>query len=184
MPLLLEDLAEDAAAGLGRTAERFDAAAKELARPDATGDEVARFARHITAYALAELPRAEALWKWEVDQPKAEGAEVERRQVAVQSVFARQSRLCMIARRVWKQAEERGVAPEGRDELHTAWVRFVRLEHHMKTGIEHRKHGWQPKDPERFAEAMRRLEAGEMTFLTVEQALARLRANQSTPAEG
>lgn len=60
MPLLLEDLAEDAAAGLGRTAERFDAAAKELARPDATGDEVARFARHITAYALAELPRAEA----------------------------------------------------------------------------------------------------------------------------
>lgn len=54
----------------------------------------------------------------------------------------------------------------------------------MKTGIEHRKHGWQPKDPERFAEAMRRLEAGEMTFLTVEQALARLRANQSTPAEG
>ena len=181
MPLLLEDLAEDTAAGLGRTADRFDAAAKELARPDATGAEVARFARHITAYALSELPRAEAIRHWDADQTRTEPAEVERRWLALQSVFALQARLCAIARRVWEQAEALGVAPERRDELHQAWCRFLRLEHHMKRGIEHRKHGWQPQDPERYAREMRAIADGKVKPLKVEEALARLRANSSPP---
>src|SRR3954447_20065845 len=113
MPLLLEGLAEDAADVLRRTADRFEAAAKELARPDAVGDEVARFARHLTDYALAELPRAEAIWKWETDQPKEQPeADVERRLVALEAAFAQQARLCTIARSVWKQAEALGSMPE------------------------------------------------------------------------
>ena len=186
MPLFLEDLAEDTAAGLRRTADRFDAAAKELARPDATGAEVARLARHLTAHAVAEVPRAEALWTWEADQPVKgpSNEEIERRLSAIQNVFAQQARLCVIARGVWELAEALGVAPERQDELHQAWCRFERLAHHMKTAIEHRAYGWQPKDSERFAAAMRRLEAGEMTFLTADEALARLKAKPTTPSGG
>lgn len=186
MPLLLEDLAEDAASGLGRTAERFDAAVKELARPDATGDEVARFARRATAYALAELPRAEALWKWETDQPRAEpsDAPTERRLLSLRAVFATQARLCAIAQGAWKRAEALGAAPEGSDELRAARWRFERLAHHTTTTLDHRKHGGQPKDPERYEEAMRQLAARAPKFLTAEEALAHLRAKQSAPAEG
>src|SRR5215510_11114819 len=110
MPLLLEDLAEDTADALRRTADRFETAAKELARRD----EVVRFARHLTDYALAELPRAEAIWKWEGDQPPKgqSDAEVERRFVALQAVFEQQARLCVIARGVWKQAESLGATLE------------------------------------------------------------------------
>lgn len=179
MPLLLEDLAEDAATALARTAERFDAAAKELARPDATGAEVARLARHLTAYALAEVPRAEVFWEWELDQRRAGGDEIERRLRAVQSVFARQFRLCAIARRVWEQAAALGIAPERADELHTAWVRFIRLEHHMKTTIDHRKNGWQPKDSERYAREMKQIAEGKSKTITAEEAIARLRAKSS-----
>jgi hypothetical protein len=184
MPLLLEDLAEDTAASLGRTADRFDAAAKELARPDAIGDEVARFARHITAYAIAELPRAEAIWQWEADQPLNEQTEVERRLLALQTVFALQARLCVIARRVWKQAESLSVALERGDELHNARWRFERLAHHMKTAIEHRKHGWQPKDSERYAEETRRIAEGKMKTATADEARKWFRPTQPPAGEG
>lgn len=181
MPLLLEDLAEDAAVSLTRTAERFDAAAKELAHPDATGAEVARVARRLTAYALAEVPRGDAVWKWE-DEPA--GADAERRWRALRTVFALQARLCVIARRAWERAEALGVVREQADELHQAWFQFEQRAHRMRLAIDRRKNGWQPKDPERYAEAMRRLQAGEMTFLTADEALARLRARQAPPAEG
>lgn len=170
MPLLLEDLAEDAATALARTADRFEAAAKELSRPDATGAEVARLARHLTAYALAELPQAEALWEWELDQPHAGGEEIERRKLAVQGVFALQRRLCAIARRVWERASALGESPEHADELHNAWVRFIRLEHHMKTSIDHRKNGWQPQDPERYAREMQAIAEGKMKTVTAGEA--------------
>ncbi|MCI0700341.1 MAG: hypothetical protein L0241_04605 [Planctomycetia bacterium] len=183
MPLLLEDLAEETAGSLRRTVERFESAAKELsARRDGQSneehrDEIARFARHLTDFALAELPRAEAIWKWEGDQPlKGQSdAEVERRLVALQAVFALQAQLCVIARSVWKHAESLGCTPEQHVELDKAWRRFVQLAHRMKSDREYRAKGWQPRDPERFAEAMRRLEAGEMVFITAEEALARFR---------
>jgi hypothetical protein len=172
MPLSLEDLAGDTADSLRRTADRFEAAANELARPGVTGDEVARFARHLTDYAIAELPRAEALWKWETDQPPKgqPDEEVVRRLVALQAAFAQQGRLCTLARRAWEQAAALGASPERPDELDKAWRRFVQLAQRMKSAREHRAKGWQPKDPERFADAMRRLDAGELTFVSADEA--------------
>jgi hypothetical protein len=172
MPLLLEDLAGDAADALRRIADRFEAAAKELARPEASGDEVTRFARHSTDYALAELPKAEAMWKWQMDQPKEQSdAEVERRLVALQAGFGQQARLCGIARGAWERVESLGGAPERVEQLDKAWRRFVQLERRAKSDRESRGKTWQPKYPERFAEAMRQLEAGEMTFVSAEEAL-------------
>lgn len=185
MPLLLEDLAHDTADALRRTAERFESAAKELARPDATGNEVARFARHLTDCALAELPRAEAMWKWEIDQPKEQPeAEVERRLLSLQAVFEQQARLCVIAHGVWKQAESLGETQERGDELDKAWRRFVQLAQRAKSDLEFRTKGWQPKDPERFAEAMRQLEAGEAKFITAEEAQKWFRPTQPPTTEG
>jgi hypothetical protein len=190
MPLLLEDLVEDTVANLNRTADRFEAAAKELAaRQDASEElrhEVADFARRSTDYAIAALPQAEAIWKWGMDRlaDRSLGAEAERLLQTLQTVFTLQARLCVIARTVWKQAEAQGTPPERLDELDRVRWRFERLAHHAKTGYEHSTKGWQPKDPERFAEAMRRLEEGKVKFLTAEEALARLRAKQGGSTEG
>jgi hypothetical protein len=187
MPLLLEDLAGDAADALRRTADRFEAAAKELARPGASAEEVTRFARHLTDYALAELPRAEAMWTWQMDRPKEQpDAEVERRLVALQAGFAQQVRLCVIARGARQQAESLGGTPGRAEELEKAWRRFVQLERRAKSDRESRGNTWQPKDPERFAEAMRRLDAGEMTFVSAEEAREWFRPAEVSPpkAEG
>jgi hypothetical protein len=171
MPLLLEDLAGDAAHALRRAADRFESAAKELARPGATGDEIARLARHLTDYAVAELPRAEAMWKWQTDQPQEQpDEEVERRLVALQAGFAQQARMCVIARGVWKQAESLGRTPERAEELEKAWRRLVQLERRAKSDRENRGKVWQPKDPERFAEAMRQLEGAAVKFVSAEEA--------------
>jgi hypothetical protein len=188
MPLLLEDLAEDTAESLRRTADRFESAANELAAREnelaEVRQEVVEFAKHATDYAVAELPRAEAIWKWGMDRllKNSSGTEAEQLPQTLQTVFAAQARLCVITRNVWKLAETLGSAPERLDELDKAWRRFVQLGHHAKMAHEHRTESWQPRDPKRYAEEMRRIETGEKP-LTAEEALARLRAKQSAPVE-
>jgi hypothetical protein len=190
MPLLLEDLAGDTADNLRRTADRFDAAANELAAREGGSDEVrpevAEFARHAAGYAVAELPQAEAIWNWGKDRllKQPAGEEADRLLRTLQIVFALQARLCVIARGVWKQAESLGCAPERLDDLDKAWRRFVQLSHRAKSDREYLTKGWQPKDPERFAEAMRRLEAGEMKFVTADEARKWFRPAPPSGEEG
>jgi hypothetical protein len=163
MPLLLEDLAEEAANSNRRAAERLDEevrALDELRRTLRALDElrqtVIERAREATEFAITRLPTAEAAWRSGLAAlrkvPTAAGATL----LLERLLHLLQSGLTLVrsVHPFWEIAAQLGAEPERSHELAGAERRFEELAADVRKAIEHRATQRQVAEPDRLAKGL------------------------------
>lgn len=179
MPLLLEDLADEASASNLRTADRLEAEAQELfqlrqvlsVRAD-LARRMLESARQATELVLARSPQTEGVWRLAVAALRTLSREEGIRLLGhLVSTLESGLRLARVPRRLWKLAEQLEITPERLDELEKAEGRYEQLTGEARAALEHRTRGWQPDDPERLAHGLQLALEGKT--VKAEEALAR-----------
>ena len=182
MPMLLEDLAEEASASNRRTAERLDAEARDLGErrgeenpPEELRQQAVESARQAADYAVSRSSQAEGVWRLALSalrkNPRREEAE---RLLRVHlEMFYSARRLVSAARTLWDIPGQWGVAKEGHDALDRAHERLMELANEAERALEHRQRGWQPADPDRLNQGL--LLAREGKTVKEDEARARFR---------
>jgi HAMP domain-containing protein len=163
MPMLLEDLAEEASASNRRVADRFDEETQHLdelrrglTQVEQLRPQAVATAQQATDYVLSQASRAQSCWPsalaWLRSKPSQADAERFLRRLLV--LFESGERLVRSSRALWQFAEALGATPAGLDELEQAAERFHRLVAEVKRALEHLAGGWQPTDPDRLAQGL------------------------------
>jgi hypothetical protein len=178
MPLLIEDLTEEAAASATRTADRLDTEARELeALASAPDDKVkaraVASARQAANLAIALLPQARAAWASAFDALARKPPEPEAIRL-LRGVLAQLEaglRVMRAPRTLWAIAQRLGASPERLDEIDRARLDYEVVAIRARKALSHKENGWRPADPERFALAMERARQGP--FVPAEEAIRR-----------
>jgi hypothetical protein len=185
MPMLLEDLAQEASASNRRVADRLDAEVRDL---DALRQAVAALeevrpkavesARQATDYAVSRAAQAEAVWRSALAslRNRLTSADAERLLRNQLELFESGQRLVRGARALWAIPEQMGVTPERLEELDRAERRFEELAADARLALQHRASDWQPADPVRLAAGLQ--SAAEGKTVDVHQARARFRRDR------
>ncbi len=160
MPMLLDDLAEEAAASNGRVADRLDEEVRDLdaqrqaaAVMDDLRQKAVESARQATACVVSRAAEAENLWRSALDvlRKNPSAADAERLLRNLRALFESGRRLVRVARALWSIAWQIGVIPERLDELDGAERWFNELSAEVRLALEHRAGDWPPADPARLA---------------------------------
>ena len=168
MAMLLEDLADETAATNRRVADRLDA---EMRDPAAALVDL----RSATGYALVQAAQQDEFMRQglaALAKDRLGPASIDLLRALLQS-FQSCERLVDTARAAWAAAQVSGIDAERLDELDRAKVGLAKLIREVAGGIRHREEGWQPKDPERFAEGMRLAREGKA--ISPDEARTRIR---------
>jgi hypothetical protein len=170
MPMLLEDLAQEASASNRRVADRLDEEVRDL---DALRHAVAALeeirpkaidsARQATDYAVSRAAQAEAVWRSALAslRNRLSGADAERLLRNQLELFESGQRLVRGARALWAIPEQMGVIPERLEELDRAERRFEELAADARLALQHRANDWQPADPARLAAGLQSAAEGK-----------------------
>jgi hypothetical protein len=179
MPMLLEDLADETSASIGRAADRLDEEVRvldDLLHTQLELEELKRKsvepARQATDYAISQLPQAEALWS-SVIVALREVSENEAKRLlrSFLTVCESGQRLCKVPRKIWDFVDNQGSAAEQLDELDRTRRRFEDLASAARLALKHRENGWQPADADRLALGLQLAREGKT--ITSDQTRAR-----------
>jgi hypothetical protein len=162
VPLLLEDLAEEASASNLRTAERLDAEARELEQlcqavsaHDELRERTLESARQATEHVLARIPQAEGAWRSALTVLRTKpNDECVRLLQHLISAFESGQRLARAPRALWKVAEQFNVPAENLDKIESVERRFAELAAEASAALAYRTEGRRPADPERLARGL------------------------------
>jgi hypothetical protein len=191
MPMLLEDLAEEAAASNRRVADRLDKEVRDLdARRQATAvlddlrQKAVESARQATASVVSRAAEADNMWRSALDalRKKPSAADAERLLRNQLALFESGRRLVRLACSLWSVSRQMGVTPERLDELDAADRRFDELSAEARLALEHRAGDWQPADPARLALGLELARQGKT--VRADEARARFRRDRRLDAPG
>jgi hypothetical protein len=165
--MLLEDLAEEASASNRRAADRLEAEARHLDALRQAGpaqqerrEEVLESAWQAVLHSMSRLPPAEKFWQWTLAELRRERANAETLLGHQLIMFEMGLRVMRSSREIWALALELGATPQPLDELDQTERRFEELAAEARRALEHRRLGWKPTDPDRFARGLQEAREG------------------------